>query len=120
MSKEPQFYYIEGSISTTGNAVSVEMSHEYSYGEMSWIHFFDAESADYDNKILPASGSVVFDMSADGYVYRDVTDGTFDANLSDTSSRKPPRGNGFARRARVSVSSMPANARYFRACVWRL
>ena len=98
--------------------VPVIMDQEYTYCEMSHIHFFSDDTYEETSRVTPTGGDVLVRFTSDNVEWRDVVDGTFSATDVYSPNRNPPRGNGLAINAQVTLTGI-AGATHFKATFWR-
>ena len=108
-------YFITGEVAN-GEFVSEEMSGSYEGCQLAFITFYSDE---YITQSTPTAGTVEFSLSADGFNYKTVSSGSFNAAQAYTDSRTPPNAAGLAVRAKITLSGVN-NSTHFKACVWRV
>lgn len=100
------------------NEIPILMDTNFTYCEMSHIHFYSDDSFEEASRVTPTGGDVLVRFTSDNVEWRDVVDGQFSATDAYASTRNPPRGNGLAVNAQVTLSGV-AGATHFKATIWR-
>lgn len=96
-----------------GSYYTEPMSADFAQCELSAIEFFDPSGV-----VSPSFGTVCFEGTAEGRVWRSLQDGTFLASESYSADRSPPFAEGLMTQARITLSGV-VGASTFSATVWR-
>lgn len=94
------------------------MDKDYTYCEMSYIHFYSDDSYSESSIVVPSAGNVLIRFSSDDIYWQDVVDGSFLAADAYEPSRLSPRGNGLVVNAQVTLTGV-TGATHFKATFWR-
>lgn len=108
-----KLFYIEGD-TADGAYTSEATSKTYMECELAYIKFFDATG----NKVTPTAGSIVFQFSPEGTIWRNTADAVLDATTVYDVTATMPYAAGLVHVARISLTGVQGATR-FQACFWR-